>query len=429
MELVDEAHRDILEGLWEMRSRESSAEVGGECFEVRYDRESVGKALEMFDHAFESKNTAGVRISVCQLIDVVNRCEYIPVELNDALQGSSFIQKLIASFDSECDDLILAGLTFIAHLVMKDDSFGIFLHKHGFLSTFLNVLNTGKFADVLFLIFGSIESDEIVCEFRNPILRNISSALNANGVKMRTIFGALYCCKRYSLDYVDEGFISSVLSPFRTIILTILRDSDRKSIEALENVMECLKSWCQSLTAVRLLNENQFSTFLFQILPFCPGTVIPTALTVLSNLIAELGDQETQQLNTCVDLAWLLDQLRQEKDEIFVAVLDLLSVLIKKFQGFVRVLIDSGLVDIITSRLETLRFPSKRGVAILLHAMITDETNDNVLMPLLDPCIITMLLDLHEVEESHAIGTLARFHAMSFDIPEIHALISDVIEQ
>ena len=428
MQRCDEEHQDVIDRLWEMRRKDSSGELCGECFQVFYDLDGLRDALELFERAFESKNVVELKEAVSEVASILSSCPSVSVEFRDVIRASNFIPKLVSAFDSDDANVIFTGLIVICHLVIKDEMFAEFLDKNGFLDKFVSVLSEGMFADVMFLIFGFVEDEEIIKKYRKVVLENVSLAMNTDGVEMNVVFGAIYCCRHFTKDYVDESFVASVLGPFRSVVLKILTNKDSRSIEAIENVMYSLENWCNTLSVVRLMNENQFIQFLFQILPFSPTSVLPPCLSILTSLIDGADEDEAERLNTCVDIAWLFDQLREESDKIFVAVLDLLNSLTKTFQGFVQAMIEGGLVDIITSKLEDMRFPAKRATIILINSMIREEPNDQVLMPLLDSRIVNTLLELYELDQS-GVGTLARLYAMSFDVPDIHDLLRDIIEQ
>jgi hypothetical protein len=96
------------------------------------------------------------------------------------------------------------------------------------------------------------------------------------------------------------------------------------------------------------------------------------------------------------------------------------------------VVLKCGLADVLLEVMDDTRsFREKVAVLEVLSAVMVSDVDGSELTTLLSAPIIEMCREVHEVDRmavQDLFAVLARFHAITFDVPELHRIVEDLIE-
>lgn len=404
-------------------------------FEVEHDIKEWEQLLYNFTRSFESIDPQGVIQHLQNMIQIMNRyIEYgqIPPVIIELTIQSQLAPKLLQIFESGDVSILSIGIKTFAFLTMLSQEIVEYLFQNGCYEIFMNQLRQGNSVDLIFHVFATSSKNQNVYDnYRQELLVIAEMALRET-TDENIWYHACYCAREYAWGVVDEGFMESLLASFRRITTAKLFTSNGNDEQLIEFIYDTIKMLCECEGIPSVLIRCEYPSLLLAQIQFLSSESALSCIKIIRLCVAEA---DVDELNECI-ISYLTPEvvqyLLQGNNELFGTVCELLADLVRKLSGFTRAIIsDIGIADLIVTKIPELSFEDRASISGLINAIVQVEMSDEVLMPFLHPVIIDLLVELYELEEvdeTGSYGTLSRFHAMTFEIPEIHEMLSEIVE-
>jgi hypothetical protein len=177
-----------------------------------------------------------------------------------------------------------------------------------------------------------------------------------------------------------------------------------------------------------LVLECGYLGYLLGVLPFVAEAAYPAIVDTVQWCAHACADLSA--LTRFLDIAQFVSFLSLPDPQLFVATCRLLEGLVRRESAFVAMLLEGGFPDQMREVAER-TFREKAALISVLAAVMVSDVADSELGLLCSEGAIEMCREVYQMD-SGAIdglgGALARFHAITFEVPELHALVEDLIE-
>jgi hypothetical protein len=216
----------------------------------------------------------------------------------------------------------------------------------------------------------------------------------------------------------------------RSILTQNVDADDSDSIEKLQCELSiiALQFGARSIENSELLVGSGYLSFLLGLLPFVSQKADIPIIELVRHCM-EVGVLVIQFF----DIPQFLAILRCPDADVYRSTCALLRTIINRDSGYALVVLKCGLADVLLELMDDTRsFREKVAVLEVLSAVMVNDVDDSELTALLSAPIIEMCREVHEVDRmavQDLFAVLTRFHAITFDVPELHRIVEDLIEE
>jgi hypothetical protein len=209
------------------------------------------------------------------------------------------------------------------------------------------------------------------------------------------------------------------------IVTAMGGDDDQESQKLIWFVCNCLLKFAQQ--NVEELVKCGVPGFLLGYLPSFAESLVEPTVKILSLCLA----QDTDFLRFLA-VEEFVPFLAAGSSALFASVCQLFRELVEVDRDYVRSLFEKNLVPVCLERLQdSLDFAGKKAMAALIITILQNEPDDENLQSLLDLDIFEFFYEIYDTnpdETEGLLGAMARFHGMTFDIPELHEIFAEIVE-
>jgi hypothetical protein len=180
---------------------------------------------------------------------------------------------------------------------------------------------------------------------------------------------------------------------------------------------------------MQLLIENSFPSFLLGIIPVMPEESVIFVFELLKKCL-ELGPMD--ELIRFLDCKELVNLMASAGSNCFESICEIFGILCSRDMTMIERLFESRMVEEMCNKLKNgMAFMEKKAAMLLLGRIVFEERDDEILKPLLKQEIFELCLEIYGLspdEVSGLLSTIARFHSMTFEMPELHEMLSKYVE-
>jgi hypothetical protein len=341
-----------------------------------------------------------------------------------------FLSLLFSSFDSQDPKVIGDGIALLCFLVYQSEDAIRELHSHGRLHQLLDFLTAGNEPEsLLFLFANAVEDSSVRADFADPLCTIIADIFRAN-TDFDLLQSAVCCCYSLSLHPIDLSFLGPLLPSMSAIwAKTAAEPCDSIAKLQAELSVIVLKFVAAAREHAELVIESGYLGYLLGVLPFISVVAAPAVVATVHCCVHACGDLSA--VTRFIDVRQFLSFLSLPNFELFVGTCELLETLVSRDTGIVAIMIEGGFPDLLQEEVEKRTFREKAALISVLAAMMISEVGDSELEPLCTQRVVEICREVYEMDPGAIAdlgGAIARFHAITFDIPELHALVEDLIE-
>jgi hypothetical protein len=219
--------------------------------------------------------------------------------------------------------------------------------------------------------------------------------------------------------------MADLIPTFKMIVTVAGGDDDRESQKLVWFVCNCLLRFAEQ--GVEELVECGVPGFLLGYLPSFAESLVEPTVKILRLCLAHSTD-----FLKFLAVEEFLPFLARGSSALFVDVCRLFRELIEVDRDYVRSLFEKNIVPVCLERLEeSLNFAGKKAMAALIITILQNEPDDENLQGLLELEIFELFYEIYDTnpdETEGLLGAMARFHTMTFDIPELHEIFAEIVE-
>jgi hypothetical protein len=393
---------------------------------LRFDFDLFAAILTACKMSFEQQNANLLRLNITRLINLIEPLVILPSDAADSI--TRFLPKLFDSFLSEDPALISEVISLLCFLVYLSDEIIQALHAQGRYGQLFEFLSHGYESEKLFFLFANaIEDCDVRANFADDLSRIIHQIFLSE-TDFKLLSSAVCCCYSLSLHAIDLGFLGDLIVPMKSMWANTIELDTIEDTFQYELSMIALHFACANPAHAECVVESGYLSFLLGLLPFVGQSAYVPILELVAHCAKLCPDIAVIQF---VDVSQFLSLLKLPDWRVFRAVCSALRILVFRASQYALALLECGFADVLVERIDDLTFPEKSAALGLIIAIMTADTPDEHVAVLLRVPIVEMCREVHEVDPTalpDLYGVLARVHAMSFDNPEVHELVEDLIE-